>query len=263
MRKTSEERCDRLLDCFNLYHFLNGEQIAVLLGLDPEKDRRTVNWFMGTHLALDKGERTYAPEDSFVRRINIGMGVHHVFCLPRFKNKGASTLTHDVAGSWKMIYAKLQAEAAGFEVIALSREKEEIQFHTALGKYIPDFFIGLKRGAVSNFYFFEITKSRPGTHAGTKDVVDKCQKYNAFYDEGQFPDWLRRSFGLQGANFRVVFTFPTDARARNFTLTLLREVGHNRRFFGAEEEALHKDVYGSVLYSPKDFPALHSIAKHF
>ena len=53
--------------------------------------------------------------------------------------------------------------AARFEIATISRDENLIKFDTSKGIKKPDWFLALKRGNSFKYFFFEVTKAKPGT----------------------------------------------------------------------------------------------------
>jgi hypothetical protein len=246
------------MDTFERLHFVSTSQLMRILNCP----RRTANYITKTHLI----------EPRFVRRISTPRGEDDVLTLTRFKEKSYFTLAHDLEVSWQMIFSS--EPPAGVKVIALSRDPERIEIRTSKRPYTPDYFLGLEGENLDEhgrkktcFYFCEVTKARPGTH-GTRDLIEKCERYNDFFETGQFPDWLKKRFGYEKRDFRVLFSFPTTERALNFVADLAqRDFPKKGKFFAASESGIRggKDFvgfYDRTWYSPKDHPTLHTLLEH-
>jgi len=163
--------------------------------------------------------------------------------------------------------------ACGIEVFVCARKASRLKFAVLVPdeegvmkrRYcIPDFCCILNRQGSpkvesTRCYFWEITNAKPGQHwKKENDVIQKCEMYNTYFDSGDFVDRLQKEFHVEVRNFRVVITFPTEARARNFVdIFRSRGVAYPGRFFVTWKDAYRTNMYGSIFLCPKD-GSLHS-----
>jgi len=124
-------------------------------------------------------------------------------------------------------------------MLACERRPSRIEFTVSIQndegvlkprRCVPDFFVGLRNSAKpagrdENYFFWEVTNAKPGQHwKKENDIIQKCEMYNAYFDSGDFTDRLQKELQLDVGNFRVIITFPTEQRARNF-VALFRQKG--------------------------------------
>ncbi len=250
---------ERYLDAFQTFLFLKPEHLRQLFG---RLNERTLRWDLMKLMNAGYLSRTRNNKDE-----------EYTYYPPHIREKSPLTLQHTNEITWAQVLFHTGAGQRGFPVLACERRPSRIEFAASVRndegalkprQCVPDFFSGIKHvgrpeGRDEGYFFWEITISKPGQHwKKENDIIQKCEMYNAYFESGDFADRLQKELRLEVGNFRVVITFPTELRARNFVALFRKKgVAYPGRFWVTWQDAYRADMYGPIFLSPKD-DVLHS-----
>jgi hypothetical protein len=252
---------EQYLDAFRRFQFLRPEHIQHLFGCGLND--RTLRFDLLKLMTA-----------GYLRRIRSSRDEEYTYFPSPIRERSPLMLTHTNEVTWAQVLVASGAAKKGLEMLACERRASYVKFSVSMQNdegvmkrrsCVPDFFCAYKdptkpTGRDARHFFFEITNAKPGQHwKRENDIIQKCQMYNAYFDSGEFAHRLQKEFQLAAANFRVIITFPTEARARNFIeIFRNRRVAYPGRFFVTWKDAYHATMYGPIFLSPKD-DSLHSL----
>jgi hypothetical protein len=251
---------ERYLDAFHRFQFLKPQHLQ-RLSTAPLSERT---------LRFDLMKLASA---GYLSRTRNNKDEEYTYFPASIREKSPLMLDHTNEITWVQILLETGAPVHGIEIVASERRAAQIVF-TALMKNadgalktrrcIPDLLCVIRNTAKpasrgAGCFFWEITNAKPGQHwRKENDIVQKCEMYNAYFDSGDFVDRLQKEMHLEVKNFRVILTFPTEQRARNFAAILhQKKTSYPGRFWVTWQEAYHRDMYEPIFLSVKD-GSLHS-----
>ncbi len=252
---------EQYLDAFRRFQFLKAEHIQHLFG--GNLNARTLRFDLVKLLTA-----------GYLRRIRSNRDEEYTYFPSPIRERSSLMLTHTNEVTWVQLLVAVGAAKKDLEILACERRASRTRFSVSMPNdegvikrrcCVPDFFYAHQdptksAGRDTRHFFFEITNAKPGQHwKKENDIIQKCQMYNAYFDSGEFGHRLQKEFHLHVRNFRVIITFPTEARARNFTQIFRhKEVAYPGRFFVTWKDAYRANMWGPIFLSPKD-DSLHSI----
>lgn len=253
---------ERYLDTFRRFQFLKPEHIQYAFG--GSLNARTLRFDLVKLMTA-----------GYLRRIRGNRDEEYTYFPAPIRERSPLMLAHTNEVTWVQLLVAVGAAKNELELLACERRASRLKFSVSMSNddgvmkrrfCVPDFFFAHQdptkpaEGDARHF-FWEITNAKPGQHwKKENDIIQKCQMYNAYFDSGDFVHRLQKEFHLHVRNFRVIITFPTEARARNFTqIFRSRGVAYPGRFFVTWKDAYHANMWGPIFLSPKD-DSLHSIS---
>ena len=252
---------ERYLDAFQRFIFLAPEHLQCLFGRNLKE--RTLRWDLARLMSA-----------GYLSRLRKNKDEEYTYYPAMIREKSTLTLDHTSEITWAQVLIAVYAATAGYQVMACERRARRVKFAVYMANdegvvkqrwCLPDFFCALRNpakppGSDTEHFFWEVTNAKPGQHwKKENDVVQKCEAYNAYFDSSEFVDRLQKEYQLEVRNFRVVITFPTEARARNFiSIFRSRGIAYPGRFWVSWKDAYHANMYGPIFLSPKD-DSLHSL----
>ncbi|PWU05343.1 MAG: hypothetical protein C5B51_14760 [Terriglobia bacterium] len=252
---------ERYLDAFQRFQFLTSRHLQSLFG--SNLNARTLRFDLLKLMTA-----------GYLRRSRTNRDEEYTYFTSDIREKSPLLLEHTNEITWAQILLAEASSKHGIEVLVLERRQQRIRFSATVPNKegimksrgcVPDFFSAHRRAVKTaadpaRCFFWEITNAKPGQHwEKENDIIQKCRIYNAYFESGEFFDRLHKEFHVEVRNFRVVITFPTEARARNFVGFLrAKAVAYPGRFWVTWRDAYHEDMYGRILVCAKD-DTLHSL----
>jgi hypothetical protein len=247
---------ERYLDAFHRFQFLKPQHLQ-WLSVAPLSERT---------LRFDLVKLTNA---GYLNRTRKNKDEEYTYFPASVREKSPLMLDHTNEITWVQILLATGAPVHGTEILACERREAQTGFAALMKnadgvlktrRCIPDLLCAIRNtakpaGRDVACFFWEITNAKPGQHwKKENDIVQKCEMYNAYFDSGDFRERLQKEV----KNFRVILTFPTEQRARNFAAILhQKKTSYPGRFWVTWQEAYHRDMYGPIFLSVKD-DSLHS-----
>jgi hypothetical protein len=253
---------EQYLDAFRRFQFLKPEHIQYAFG--GSLNARTLRFDLVKLMTA-----------GYLRRLRSNRDEEYTYFPSSIRERSPLMLTHTNEVTWAQILVASDAARKDLEMLACERRASHLKFSVAMQNdegvikrrcCVPDFFCAHKdptkpTGRDTRHYFWEITNAKPGQHwKKENDIIQKCQMYNAYFNSGEFVHRLQKEFHLHVRNFRVIITFPTEARACNFTqIFRSRGVAYPGRFFVTWKDAYRANMWGPIFLSPKN-DSLHSLS---
>jgi hypothetical protein len=252
---------ERYLDAFHRFQLLSPKHIQYLFG--GSLNDRTLRFDLMKLMSA-----------GYLRRIRSSRDEEYTYFPSSIRERSPLMLAHTNEVTWAQIRVASGTAKHGFQILACERRASRVKFAVSMQNddgvtkrrcCVPDFFSAHRdptksAGCDARHFFWEITNAKPGQHwKKENDIIQKCEMYNAYFDSGEFVDRLQEEFQLAVRNFRVIITFPTEARARNFVeIFRSKRIAYPGRFWVTWKDAYRENMYGSIFLAPKDY-SLHSL----